>query len=121
MLHISQHSHCAQQVPGTARHADAAQQHAIRRHPRRVCRWINALDKVQELITVRLDVNIATIISRDFPVDERGYLTDSGSVMLALRRLRPDFAEKKILGQVIVKSVLANLNLGDSFLIMCAG
>jgi hypothetical protein len=98
----------AQQVPGTARHADAAQQYAIRRHPQRVCRWINALDKVQELITVRLDMDIATIISRDFPVDERGYLTDSGGVMLALRRLRPDFAEKKMHGQIMAKSVLAN-------------
>lgn len=56
-------------------------------------------------------MDIATVITSKFSVDGRGYFTDSGGVMLALRRLRPDLAENRMLGQIIAKSVLPNSHL----------
>lgn len=53
-------------------------------------------------------MDIATIIACEFPIDERNYLTDSCNAMLALHRLRPNFTKRKILGQAVVKSVLAD-------------
>ncbi|KAF3037881.1 hypothetical protein E8E11_005544 [Didymella keratinophila] len=54
---------------------------------------------------VKLDPDAAKIITRDFSVDDRGYFTYSGGVMLALRRLRPDLAQKKMLGHAIANYI----------------
>lgn len=50
------------------------------------------------------------VMCNEFSVDEHGCFADSSNIILALRHLRPDLAEKRMVGQIVAKSASAFSN-----------